>query len=64
MHPESTPALSQRNNKVTTVKTLFDHGHHKRSTMVIYDDDPRIEKVMKDALHRHQDKLKNQEDFL
>jgi hypothetical protein len=48
-----------------TVKTMMDHGGHpKRNNMVIYDDDPRIEAVMKAALDRHQDTLKEQEDFL
>jgi len=35
------------------VKTLFDHGHNKRNRLVIYDDDPRIEAVMKAALDSH-----------
>ena len=35
------------------VKTFFDHGYNKRNKMVIYDDDPRIEAVMKQALDRH-----------
>jgi hypothetical protein len=46
------------------VKTLFDHGHNKRNKMVIYDDDPRIEAVMKAALDRHQQKVKGEETFL
>lgn len=41
-----------------TVKTMFDHGHTKRNKMVIYDDDPRIEAVMKAALDRHHDTIK------
>jgi hypothetical protein len=41
------------------LKTLYDHGqHNKRNKMVIYDDDPRIEAVMKAALDRHDKKLK------
>jgi hypothetical protein len=32
--------------------------------MVIYDDDPRIEAVMKAALDRHQQKVKGEETFL
>jgi muramoyltetrapeptide carboxypeptidase LdcA involved in peptidoglycan recycling len=49
MHPD-------KNNLIDTkapVKTLFDHGHTQRNKMVIYDDDPRIEAVMKQALDRH-----------
>ena len=35
------------------VKTMFDHGNHdRRNKMVIYDDEPRIEAVMKAALNR------------
>jgi len=46
------------------VKTLFDHGHNKRNRLVIYDDDPRKEVVMKAALDRHQDSLKNHDQFI
>jgi len=47
------------------LKTLYDHGQHNhRNKMVIYDDDPRIEAVMKAALDRHDKKLKEHEDFI
>lgn len=68
MNPEedgSSPGSGGVRNNRVTVKTLFDHsGVHKKSTMVINDNDPRIQEVMKAALDRHQDKLKNHEDFL
>lgn len=40
-------------HKKVTVKTLFDHGFDVRNKLVIYDDDPRIEAVMAQALDRH-----------
>lgn len=46
------------------IKTLFDHGYNIRNKMVIYDDDPRVEAVMKAALDRHQGRLKDHEEFL
>lgn len=47
------------------VKTMFDHGlHNKRNKMIIYDDEPRIEAVMKAALDRHENKMKDHEDFI
>jgi hypothetical protein len=46
------------------LKTLYDHGHHVRNKMVIYDDDPRIEAVMKQALERHDKKLRDHEEFI
>ena len=46
------------------LKTLYDHGHDVRNKMVIYDDDPRIEAVMKAALVRHEKKLKEHDDFI
>jgi hypothetical protein len=46
------------------LKTLYDHGHNVRNKMVIYDDDPRIEAVMKQALDRHGNQLKEHEDFI
>ena len=39
--------------KKVTVKTLFDHGFDVRNKLVIYDDDPRVEAVMAQALERH-----------
>ena len=47
-----------------TVKTLFDHGFDVRNKLVIYDDDPRIEAVMAQALTRHQKQIKEEAEFL
>jgi hypothetical protein len=57
-------AATGLNTTKAPVKTLFDHGHNKRNKMVIYDDDPRIEAVMKAALDRHQMSLKDHEEFI
>jgi hypothetical protein len=57
------PSAAPGSNKMT-VKTLFDHGSNNRNRMVIYDDDPRIEAVMKQAKSRHEQSLKSHEDFL
>lgn len=48
----------------TFVKTLFDHGHTNRNKLVIYDDEPVIEAVMKQAQDRHKGNLKEHEEFL
>ena len=61
---QDTTAAPPGSTRKVTVKTLFDHGHTNRNRLVIYDDDPRIEVVMKAALDRHQDSLKVHEDFL
>ena len=56
-----------KNNLIDTkapVKTLFDHGHTKRNKLVIYDDDPRIEAVMKQALDRHKDQVRDHEEYV
>ena len=50
--------------KKMTVKTLFDHGFDVRNKLVIYDDDPRIEAVMAQALTRHQNQIKEEAEFL
>jgi hypothetical protein len=50
--------------KKTTVKTLFDHGFDVRNKLVIYDDDPRIEAVMAQALDRHQKQVLDEAEFL
>ena len=47
-----------------TVKTLFDHGFDVRNKLVIYDDDPRIEAVMAQALTRHQKQIIEEAEFL
>lgn len=62
MHPQATD--NSVASKAAPIKTLFDHGHSNRNKMVIYDDDPRVEAVMKAALDRHNGKLRDHEEFL
>ncbi len=52
------------NSNKITVKTLFDHGHNERNKLLIYDDDPRIAAVMEQAQYRHDQSLKDHEEFL
>ena len=62
---DSSPnAAAGGTHKKTTVKTLFDHGFDVRNKMVIYDDDPRIEAVMAQALDRHQKQVLDEAEFL
>lgn len=60
---DATP-LTGRATLKAPLKTLYDHGHNIRNKMVIYDDDPRIEAVMKAALDRHDKKVKEHEEFI
>lgn len=55
---------SAPNSNKITVKTLFDHGHNDRNKLLIYDDDPRIAAVMEQAQYRHDQSLKDHEEFL
>jgi hypothetical protein len=63
LHPTAADIPTPNGTKAP-IKTLFDHGHNIRNKMVIYDDDPRVEIVMKAALDRHHGKLKDHEEFL
>lgn len=61
---ESPVGAAPGSQKKVTVKTLFDHGFDVRNKLVIYDDDPRIEAVMAQALDRHQKQVKEEAEFL
>jgi len=60
---DATP-LTGRATLKAPLRTLYDHGHNNRNKMVIYDDEPRIEAVMKAALDRHDKKVKEHEQFI
>lgn len=46
------------------LRTFFDHGHTQRNKMIIYDDDPRIQAVMKAAHDRHKDNMQDYESYI
>ena len=60
----SSPAAANSTSKKMTVKTLFDHGFDVRNKLVIYEDDPRIEAVMAQALDRHERQVREEAEFL
>ena len=58
------PDKNQMIESKAPVKTLFDHGHNKRNKLVIYDDEPKIEAVMQQALDRHHAQVKDHENYV